>query len=150
MLTKIKLFFEQSFVIETVSPQQQRHSLNLSVAAIMLEMVISDNQIKPAELEQLQQLLEQQLDLDDSEIAQVTQLAEQELSDSTDYYQFTAMINQHFGRAQKLEIIKGLWQIAYADGEIDRFEEHYLRKVAALLHLPHSDFIKAKLSVIGG
>jgi uncharacterized tellurite resistance protein B-like protein len=42
-----------------------------------------------------------------------------------------------------------LWQVALADGRLDRFEEYALRKLGDLLHLSHADFIQAKLAAGG-
>jgi uncharacterized tellurite resistance protein B-like protein len=41
-----------------------------------------------------------------------------------------------------------LWSVAYADDKLDRYEEYYVRKIADLLYISHSDYIKAKLSVM--
>ena len=40
-----------------------------------------------------------------------------------------------------------MWQVAYADNVLDPIEEAIIRKVAELLYVNHSDFIRAKLSV---
>ena len=37
--------------------------------------------------------------------------------------------------------------VAYADGHVDKYEEHYLRKLGNLLYVPHSVFIQTKLEV---
>lgn len=148
MLRKIQLYFKQFVIVETVSPEQEKHALNLAVAAIMLEMVAMDNHIKQEEIDRLHHVLKEQLDIDDDEISQLGELARQELNDSTDYYQFTSLINDHFDLPQKCKIIENLWHIAIADGKIDSYEEHYLRKIADLLFVPHSQFIKAKLRVL--
>jgi len=37
-----------------------------------------------------------------------------------------------------------MWEVAYADGRIDRYEEHLIRKISELLHLSHKDFITGK------
>lgn len=42
-----------------------------------------------------------------------------------------------------------LWRVAFADGRLDRYEEHLIRRIADLLHLPHRDFIRAKLRAQG-
>ena len=41
-----------------------------------------------------------------------------------------------------------LWRVAVADGEISKYEDYLIRKIADLIHLPHSEFIRAKLTVI--
>ena len=46
-----------------------------------------------------------------------------------------------------MELIKNMWEVAYADGNLDRYEEHLIRRVAELLYVSHSDFIKTKLAV---
>ena len=43
-------------------------------------------------------------------------------------------------------LIHNMWEVAYADGHIDRYEEHLIRKVADLLYLSHVDFIKSKVN----
>jgi uncharacterized tellurite resistance protein B-like protein len=45
-----------------------------------------------------------------------------------------------------VQLVAQFWQIAYADGVIDKYEEAAIRKVSDLLYVPHSDFIRAKLS----
>ena len=37
-----------------------------------------------------------------------------------------------------------MWRVAFADGNVDKYEEHLIRRVHELLHLDHSDFIAAK------
>ena len=36
-------------------------------------------------------------------------------------------------------------EIAFADGHLDKFEEHVVRKIADLIHISHNDFIQSKL-----
>lgn len=151
MIKQIKLFFEQFIIVETQATEEEKqHALNLAVAAIMLEMVGMDNQVDENEMQRFSLLLKQQLLIEDEEIEQLQKLARQELADSVDYYQFTNLINQSFDLEKKCQIIKSLWELAYADGRIDSHEEHFLRKIADLLFVPHSEFIKAKLQVIPG
>jgi uncharacterized tellurite resistance protein B-like protein len=37
--------------------------------------------------------------------------------------------------------------VAYADGELDKHEEHLMRRFSDMLHIPHRDWIQRKLSV---
>ncbi|TQV75123.1 TerB family tellurite resistance protein [Aliikangiella marina] len=147
MLKKISVFFERFILVEeeTVDPQ---HALNLAIAAILIEMGRIDNQFDESERAKLNTILNQQYGISDDEISELTSLAEEELSDAVDYYQFTSLINQNFGRTEKVAMIEQLWNIAYSDGKIDSHEEHFLRKIADLLFVPHSEFIKAKLRIV--
>jgi len=147
MLKKITLFFEKYIKVEEESVDAH-HALNLAVAALLIEMVKIDNQSTDDEAQKLHQILITQYGLETEEIEQITQLANEELGDATDYYQFTSLINTHFKRPQKVEMVEQLWRIAIADGHLDSHEEHYIRKIADLLFVPHSDFIRTKLKAI--
>jgi uncharacterized tellurite resistance protein B-like protein len=149
MLDKIKHWFDNFSSTEIKSEQSKKHRIDLAVAAVMVEMITIDNKISQAETEQCHQVLLQQLDLSLDEIKQLTDLAKQELAESVDYYQFTRLINDEFSQADKVSMIESLWKVAYADGKVDSYEEHYLRKIADLLFVSHQDFIKTKLKVLG-
>jgi uncharacterized tellurite resistance protein B-like protein len=71
-------------------------------------------------------------------------LAEEEAREATSLYQFTSLMNEHFDHREKVLMILNMWEVAYADGRIDRYEEHLIRKVADLLYLSHKDFITSK------
>ena len=77
-------------------------------------------------------------------------LAEKEAGAATDCYQFTSQINLAFSSAQKVKLIEHLWRVAYGDGTLHKYEEHLIRKLADLLHVPHEGFIATKLRVRGG
>ena len=44
----------------------------------------------------------------------------------------------------KFQLIQGLWKIAKADGEIDRYEEFDISEIASLLMVPKESVEKAK------
>ena len=50
------------------------------------------------------------------------------------------------GNPKKKEILNSVWAIAFADGQMDKHEEHLIRRIADLLYLNHKDFINAKLN----
>ena len=54
------------------------------------------------------------------------------------------LINRHFSQEEKNHIVELLWEVAYADGELDKYEEHLVRKLADLIYVPHRSFIRAK------
>ncbi len=59
-------------------------------------------------------------------------------------YGFTQLINQHCNPQEKFDLVTYMWRIAYADGDLDKYEEYIIRKVADLIHLGHGEFIRAK------
>jgi len=148
MLTKLQKFFEQYLGKETESTIPLERRLQMASAALMVEMLHVDEQVTAEEDEKLRQLLLQRFHLDASEIESLIDLAHNEKHDATDYYQFTSLLNTHYSQQQKIDLVEDLWKLAYADHQLDKYEEHLLRRLAELLHVPHQDFIRTKHKVL--
>jgi uncharacterized tellurite resistance protein B-like protein len=145
MIVKIKQFFEQYIIVtESISQEELEHQLKLACAALMIEVLYADYSIDENELKTLRKALQDNFDLNEEEAENLIQLAEEERADATDYYQFTSLINEFYTQQQKRELVTRLWQMAYADHAVHKFEEHLVRRLADLLHVPHSAFIQSK------
>lgn len=145
MIARIRQFFEEYIVItETVDAYELEHQLRLACAALMIEVLNADHSVDQSELDTLRRVLQESFDLDEHEAENLIQLANEERIEATDYYQFTSLINEFYTQQQKRELIKRLWQIAYADNSIHKFEEHLVRRLADLLHVPHAAFMQSK------
>ncbi|MBT8429309.1 MAG: TerB family tellurite resistance protein, partial [Gammaproteobacteria bacterium] len=47
-----------------------------------------------------------------------------------------------------LSLLRGLWEVAYANNELHHHEELLIRRLADLMYVPHADFIRSKLRVL--
>ncbi len=148
MLTAIKQFFQQNIAPQNAeSETTQEHRARLAAAALLVELVRSDDKITATERAELLASMDRKFSLNAEEAAQLITLAEAEAHEATDLYQFTSEINRGFTPEQKVRLIEELWRVAYADETLHHYEEHLIRKVADLIHVPHPDFIAAKLRV---
>lgn len=149
MLTKIKQFFDSYLApIQDDDSTVSTHALQLATAALLIEMMRMDEEIRPEERRAVAGSIQDKFDLSDQETETLIQLAEEEAAQATDYHQFTSLINKGFTLEQKILVIEYLWEVAYADAHLDMYEEHLVRKVAELLYIPHSAFISAKHRVM--
>lgn len=146
MLKAIKLFFEEQ--LSVVPEQNLDYSLRLATAALMIEMMLDDGEVYDVEVNVLIEKLQQTFKLDIKETTELYNLAREEVKEAVDYHQFTNLIAKNFSQAQKIKVIENLWAIAYADNELDQYEELMVRRIADLIYVSHSDFIKAKHKVI--
>ncbi len=146
MLKKIIQFFENNTAI--IQENNTEQQLQLVTAALFIEMMLADDNISNHEKMAVKHAIKSCFNMGDNEVEQLVSLAEEELKDATDYYQFTQLINQNFNQTQKIKIIENLWEIAYADSQLDDLEEHMVRKISELIYVPHTQFIKSKLKVI--
>lgn len=149
MLHKIKRFFDDNVLANSTADKvDEEHAVLLAMASLMIEVAESDYHDAPEERESVLKIVKESFDLTDNETNQIVDLARQEHAESIDYFQFTSLINQHYSAAQRVELIEKLWQIAFADNELDKHEEHVIRRIADLIHVAHSDFMKTKLKVL--
>lgn len=149
MLHKIKRFFDENVVNSTNSNNLDNdHAVRLAMASLMIEVAESDYHDAPEERESVLSIVKDSFDLSDAETNEIVDLARQEHADSIDYFQFTSLINQHYSAAQRIELIEKLWKIAFSDHQLDKHEEHVIRRITDLIHVSHSDFMKTKLKVL--
>ena len=114
--------------------------------ALLLETSMADNLLDESEIKTLKTTLINDFKLEETEIDELIEISKKNVDDSTSLYDFTRDINDNFESEERIKLIESMWKIAYADGNIDKFEEHIIRKVSNLIYVSHSDFIKAKIS----
>lgn len=146
MLQKIQAFFNVNLVMSEETNHQ--HTVELAAAALLIELSRADFKQDPAEQQAIEKALKKKFNLEQQALDTLIELAEAENQQATSLYEFTQLINAHYSPEQKFTLLKALWQVAIADGEISKYEDHLIRKIADLIYAPHSDFIKSKLAVL--
>lgn len=131
-----------------VDPQSREHKLQLATAALLMEMVHADFTVLPAERDHVAALLAREFRLSSREAARLAELGDEHSRAAVSLHEYTRALDESLSVTDKMRIIEMLWQIAYADGALDKYEEHLLRKLADLLHLSHRQLIQAKHRVL--
>ena len=111
---------------------------------------MADHQFSEAELDHLGETLTRKFELTREELDELINLAKNETNHATSLHQFTQLINQHCSVDEKFKLMKAMWEMAYADGNLDKYEDYLIRKVADLIYVPHSEFIRSKSLVKAG
>jgi uncharacterized tellurite resistance protein B-like protein len=146
MLNQIKLFFEQHLALSAPEDTSEE-KLQIATVVLFLEMMYMDDKIEPKEQELILALIHQNFSLTAEQVTSLMELAKQQRKQATDYFQFTSLINKEYSLEQKIRLIESLWKIAFIDNVLDMNEEYLVRKIADLLHVPHTAFIMAKNQV---
>lgn len=123
--------------------------LQIATCALFLEIANSDDDFSIEEKDFIEKTMREEFNLDDELVTELLTLATQQTDESVSLYEFTDVINKSYGRDEKLIIIKNLWQLVFADGTLDKYEEYFMRTISKNLHLEHSDMIAAKLEAKG-
>ena len=143
MISKITSFFAKN-VLEPEDAAVKTEQL--AAAALLVEVMVIDGNLDEQELTSISQTLCQILALSSEQVDELIRLSRDEVAEATSLYQFTREINTHFDTEQKMNLLTAMWRVAFADGYLDKHEESIIRRVADLLHILHSDYIRCKLA----
>ena len=143
MISKIRGFFAKN-VLEAEDAAVKTEQL--AAAALLVEVMVIDGNLDEQELTSISQTLCQILALSGEQVDELIRLSRDEVAEATSLYQFTREINTHFNAEQKMNLLTAMWRVAFADGYLDKHEESIIRRVADLLHILHSDYIRCKLA----
>ncbi len=121
-------------------------ALDKVAALLMLEVAQADDDFDSAEREVMLQSISRSYGLSASECQALLDMAEQESAELLSLQGLTRALVEECDLAQRQKLVVDLWRVAYADGNIDKYEEHIIRRISDLLYVPHAGFIQAKLS----
>jgi len=148
MLARLQEFFGEHLAPGADSDPD--HGRRLAAAALLIEVARADMRIDEGEAALVESLLVSTLGLARDEVDELVRLARAEIDEGASLHQFTHLINEHYAIEDKCRLMEQLWQVAWADGRIDKYEEQILRRLADLLHLRHAEFMQAKHAVLHG
>lgn len=140
-------------LISNLSKKEEEHKeldsslLDNACAALLVEIAFADKDFDDTEKDSLRETLVKTYGLKEEEIEEIIQDADRSVEESTSLYGYTRIVNDEFNYEDKLDLIRNLWKVAYADGNLDKYEEHLLRKISDLIHVSHSDYINIKLEM---
>lgn len=143
MLNKLNSYL--STILPSHINIRPEHTLQLATAVLLIEVMRSDAESSEEELATILKILKQRFRLEDAEVAQLSDLAHSTAISANDLHQFTSLINRELGPTEKIRVIEYMWQVAYTDKHISAHENHLMRKIAALLYIPHGDYVAAKI-----
>lgn len=144
MLTKLINLIAKSTKAEATAGKQPALEAALAASALLFEVARVDMNVSEEELKNIQGAAKKLFNLSNDTVQDFLSQSQDMSQRSTSYYEFTTVINSHWDEEQKYELIKALWSLANADGVQCKYEEHLIRRIADLLHLPHILFTKAK------
>lgn len=145
MFSKIKGLFSRSKL-----PQELEFTndniVPVAAAMVLLEVAWADHQLLAEEQELIESALVELYDIDQEKARSILNEAEHEHKISTSLHRFTKTLNHQLDIGEKITLVMHLWRMNNLSTASFHYEESMIRKVADLLHLRHSEFIRAKLA----
>jgi uncharacterized tellurite resistance protein B-like protein len=144
MLKKIQAFFSA----EESEDLDAEAALHLAAAVLLIEVAKSDHTLRDAEIERLKGVLRREWGLGESDLSDLVRVAQDTADAHASLHEQIALINGNFSAQQKLNLLRGLWEVAYANNELHHHEELLIRRLADLMYVSHTDFIRSKHRVL--
>ena len=70
-------------------------------------------------------------------------------NEAVDLYRFTSLINRTLDEPGRLGIVEMMWEMIFADGRVNEFEDNLMWRVADLLGVSSRDRIALRRRVAG-
>ena len=140
--------FFKKFFKKNNNDNDKMSDISLACAIILIEVSYSDFEIKDIEIEKMIRFFEKDLNLSKKKALWLNEEAQKLHKDTNCLRKYIRLINESYTKKEKIKLINIAWKIARADNEVDKYEEHRIRKISELLYLNHSDFIKEKIDTI--
>jgi uncharacterized tellurite resistance protein B-like protein len=147
VLESLKRLFGDRLAPEAArsSPDSRERDLRVAAAALLFEVARADATVKAEELTVMRAAVQSTFGLTREEAEELVLAAEEASRGASSLYELTSLVDRELPFDDKKRLVELLWLVAFADAEKDAQEEHIVRQVAGLLHVPHPDFIDAKI-----
>lgn len=122
--------------------------VQIATAALLIESAMSDEDYSDTEKETITIILQRHFSLDTEEAVSVIQDAEDAHSKSDQLLYFTRTVKENFPLEDRVQIIEMMWEIAYADGVLSKFEANLVRRICGLIYVSDVDSGKARKRVL--
>jgi uncharacterized tellurite resistance protein B-like protein len=148
-IARLIVRFKEGISAVRESPvRQAQDPLPLATAAVLLEIGHADGTLSTAEGGDIVGYLTGKFALDEESAHELIKAADEIRNKTIDHWALTNFIRNNSSLGERIEIVKTMWRMAYADGKLSDYENYLVRKLADLLGIEHHVMIDAKVSVL--
>lgn len=140
--------FRDGFSSHTPAGAKTEDPLRLATAAVLLEIAHADGEFTPADDGDVVGFLKSAFELDDAAVRELMKTAEDIRRHTIDHFALTNYIRRNATLAERIDIVKTMWRVAFSDGRLTEYENYLVRKLADLLGIEHHIMIDAKVDVL--
>ena len=126
--------------------QEKEKPKNLKLIALCLafEVANADNDIDIREKDLILEKIKESVDVSVLTEKEIFDVIQEESERRVSFYDIINDINQNLDKKEKIDVLKMLWEIAYADKVLDVDEERIIRRSAEMLGIKPSIVLKTK------
>ena len=121
----------------------------VAAAALMYHLMDADGVRQDVEWERMKELLAESYGITGSALDKLVAAGAEADQDAVDLYAFTSVLKRHLDEKARIEFIRVMWEIVFADGELHELEDHTLWRIAELIGVDRRDRIMMRQEVQG-
>ncbi len=131
-------------IVNRHDQQPEPETLARAAAVVLLELAAADDEQDESELAVIRQAIRHHFELGEQAADELIEEAAHLRTRTVSLHRFTQDLRTGLPRQTRDDLVGWLWRVAWADGRLDRHEEHLVRRVADLIGVPHDEFIRRK------
>ena len=137
-------FFKKDNPVKENSNVTVNFEIELTASVLAYEIARSDGEITDEELAVLMNEIEKIANKVGKSNEELLKIIEIYSKDSISFHEFVEDINNNYTKQQKLDLLKFMWKMAYADKRLDVDEERLIRRMANLIKIKDIEVLKLK------
>lgn len=135
MLKALKKLFDD---VPAEEPHAQEGQARLAAATLLQELGRVDQGRSPEEHDAATHALTDIFGADPEQAEELLALGAERARQLTSYFAPVASLKRALSAERRACFVEHLWRVAYADGKLDPYEDHFVRKLAHLLYVPNT------------
>ena len=133
-----------SFFKKKEEEKEKPKNLKLIALCLVYEVANADNDIDVRERDLILEKIKESIDVSVLTEKEIFDVIQEESERRVSFYDIINDINQNLDKKEKIDVLKILWEIAYADKVLDVDEERIIRRSAEMLGIKPSIVLKTK------
>lgn len=131
---------------DTAEPDEDARlsAIRMATAVLMTEVARADYEYDESEFDLLLNLVTRHFQISPEEAGALANKAGETAEDYVSLHSFTQLLNKNLSEREKEHIVSLLWQIAYADGRLDKYEDSLVLKISDLLYVRRGRVMRLK------
>jgi len=143
LVEKISIAFSSTDSSEHDEDAREK-AIRMATAVLMTEVARADCDYDESELNVLLDLITDRFQISPEDAIELANEAEEAAEEHVSLHNFTQLLNNNLDEREKGHIVSLLWQVAYADGRLDKYEDSLVLKISDLLYVSRGRVMRLK------
>ena len=130
---------------EDVAADDRDAAIRMATAVLMVDVALVDSSFDEVEFERMLRLVKNHFGLSTQAAAELINAANAEADELVSVHEFTELLHQNLDDDEKARVVELLWSTAYADGELNKYEDALVLKVSDMLNVSRDLVMRLKL-----